>query len=114
MTAAALTAPDAPATAPPAPAGCGDGTQHDRHPAPLATMLAVLGRIASHAGGVRTMTITEPGQRVAVMTDDQATYWSWCTEVFGPDVQVVDDRTAGGTEGCLHGWSVAVYLGPAR
>lgn len=111
MTAAALTAPADPVTA---PAGCGDGAQHGRHPAPLATMLAVLGRIASHAGGVRTMTITEPGQRVAVMADDRRTYELWCREVFGPDVEIVTDRSTGGTEGCLHGWSVAVYLGPAR
>jgi hypothetical protein len=113
MTAAALTdAPDEPDTA---PTGCGEGSdEHGRHPAPLATMLAVLGRVASHAGGVMTMTVTEPGQRVAVMVGDRPAYARWCRELFGPDVEP-GEGVQTGTEGCLHGWSIAVYLSrPAR
>jgi hypothetical protein len=104
----ALTAPADPDTAP-QPGRCGDGDEHGRHPAPLATMLAVLGRVASHAGGVQTMTVTEPGQRVAVMLDDRPAYMRWCRELFGPDVEP-GEGTEPGTEGCLHGWSIAVYL----
>lgn len=114
---AALTV--APSTDPPAPPTCGDGSgRHGRHPAPLATMLAVIARIASHAGGVQTLTITEPGQRIAVMVGDGAAWVRWSDALFPSADAAVTATVAPGAshyglrsvEGTLHGWSVGVHL----
>lgn len=101
-----VTAPPAPdTTAPPVDTGCGDDGHHN--PAPLATMLAVLGRIASHAGGVHVIGITEPGQRVVVEVAGTEHYGAWVRELAA-DTLVCGTTTPFECDACLHGWSLTV------
>ncbi len=97
------TLPAATATGPMHDAGCADDHSH---PAPLATMLAVLGRIASHAGGPLTLTVTEPGQTIHVTLDCRDRYAAWVTELAADALVVGTHPFEAST--CLHGWSMTL------
>jgi hypothetical protein len=107
-----MRAPALPLTAPP-PTGGGD--RKPCTPAPVETMLAVLARIASHAGrDPLSLTITQPGHAVDVNVRDRAQYdaWRWYVAEQGPLVRGDDLGLTGESEASLHGWRLRLRLVP--
>lgn len=81
-----------------------------RNPAPLATMLAVLGRIASHAGGPLTLTVTEPGQTIYIAVETGELYDAWCREIAADGQAMHGTPTPFEAVTCLHGWSLTLIM----
>lgn len=108
MTAIAMPAPLVQVPVPP-PGASGDPHQP---PAPVATMLAVVGRIASHAGDPLSVTATEPTHTIAAHVPTRETYIDWCRELDTEATVVTTDSlgTLARATAMLHGWRVDVQL----
>lgn len=81
-------------------------------PAPTSTILAVLARIASHAGEPLSIMTMTP-HRIVVTVDHLDVYAGWCREVdVAPGAEVRVDSLGSLTEvhGCLHGWHLTLQL----
>lgn len=112
MTTIVLPAPLVQRPGPPPPGAAG---APDQPPAPSSTMLAVVGRLASHAGEPMSTTVTAPTHTVAVHVPDRQTYAGWCREL--DTVVTASSTDALGTvttaTAMLHGWRLDVRLSGA-
>ncbi|MEV4122904.1 hypothetical protein [Micromonospora sp. NPDC049645] len=108
MTALAMPAPLVQVPVPP-PGVSGDPHQP---PAPVATMLAVVGRVASHAGDPLSITVTEPTHTIAAHVPTHGTYVDWCRELDTAATVVTTDTlgTLVRASAMVHGWRVDVQL----
>jgi hypothetical protein len=110
MTALAMHVPALLDPPPPIPReGDGDG---GGQPAPGATILAVLGRVASHAGDPLSVTVTAPTHAITVNVDGRDPYIAWCRELVTDDTIVSDDQLGvlARSTSRLHGWSLTVQI----
>lgn len=113
MTAVAMPAPAVLEPIPPAGAGGGD---EPPTPAPVGTILAVMARIASHAGDPLSVTVTEPVHVITVNVADQRSYTAWRLVIRAGGVCVLGDDlgTLSMSYADLHGWQLVVQIaGPA-
>lgn len=83
-----------------------------RLPAPMATILAVLGRVASHAGDPQSITVTEHVHAINVNTADPEQHTAWCREVSidGPVVEPTRVGPFAESTAALHGWLLTISV----
>lgn len=113
MTAVAMPAPAVLDPPPPEPGEHGGGDQPT--PAPVGTILAVMARIASHAGDPLSVTITEPVHAITVNVGDRKTYTAWRLIIRAGGVCVLGDDlgTLSMSYADLHGWQLVVQIAGA-
>jgi hypothetical protein len=83
-----------------------------RNPAPVATILAVLGTIASHAGDPTSVTVTEPVHAITVNVDDRQRYAAWREMTASTGELVRDDHLGvlARSQAQRYGWLITVQI----
>lgn len=75
-------------------------------------MLAVLGRVASHAGEPLSVTVTDPTHTIYVHVPHDQAYGAWCREIETATTIVATDDlgSLASATAVLHGWRVDVRI----
>lgn len=110
MTAVTMPAPAVLQTPPPSSTDGGDGDR--RRPAPVASILAALARLSSHAGDPATMTVTGTGHAAGIAVDGREQYLAWrrMLAAGGAILHGDDDGALCESQAVLHGWALTLRI----